>query len=369
MDITSIGGTVSNIEGRYKVVGYLSNSSEVSLISVDVVDPLENLQVGGIFYIDGGKTNNYFSIHKSNFYNNTIESGKFKRSGLQNCKFRNDIFKKYLYPSADLKNIQLTRLVNIMFQNTGNIVESGTIYKSHFVNDVMNGGTFFNSIWLGGTFSDGLFKNSVWTGGNFNGGKFVDSRESTIFTFDFDTTSNNKLWQGGNFNGGEFYNSLWVRGNFNGGRFYFSDWTGGTWSNGVLGSKDFRIRDTTMAYYGPTTSFGATHTVWYNGLVENALVGGFGSIDWYGGKMIGGEFTSEGRSQSNYSIWHDGDFYNSSFTRLAWWHDGNFYSGKFLSEIGWNEVNFLTHSDSTYSYGWVNGNLLQRNPIQFGTMV
>jgi hypothetical protein len=350
------GGTVSNLEGRYKVVKYLSNSDEVSLVSVDAVDPIENLQSGGIFYIDSGSTNNYFSLHKSNFYNNTVESGKFKRSGLQNCRFRNDIFKKYVYPSADVKNIQLTRLVNIMFQNTGNIVESGTVYKSHFVNDVMNGGTFFNSIWLGGTFSDGLFKNSVWSGGNFNGGKFVDSRESTIFTFDYDTTSNNKLWQGGNFNGGEFYNSLWVRGNFNGGRFYFSDWTGGTWSNGVLGSKDFRIRDTTMAYYGPTTSFGATHTVWYNGLVENALVGGFGSIDWYGGKMIGGEFTSEGRSQSNYSIWHDGDFYNSSFTKLAWWHDGNFYSGKFLSEIGWNEVNLLTHSNSTFSYGWLSGN-------------
>ncbi len=351
------GATVSSVSGRYKIVRFFPLNSEVWLENLDTVNKISNLNSGGTFFINSGDTNNYLSIHKTNFVDSKIVSGKFKRSGIENCKIENENFKKYVYPASDLKNTELLRLVNIMFQDTKNTIKSGLVYKSHFVNDIFDGGNFYNSIWLGGTFSDGLFKSSVWTGGNFNGGKFVDSRESTVFTFDFDVTSNIKLWQGGNFNGGEFYNSLWVRGNFNGGRFYFSDWTGGTWNNGVLGSKNIRTRDTTMAYFGPTTSFGATHTVWYNGLVENATVGGFGSIDWYGGKMSGGEFTSEGRNSSNYSIWHGGDFYSSAFTKQAWWLTGNFYSGKFLSEIGWDQVSLLSHPSATFSYGWVSGNL------------
>jgi hypothetical protein len=350
-----LNSQITSLDGRYKVVRFISGQSELLIESAETVDIIQNLSSGGQFYLTSARTNNYHSIHKFNLTKSKILSGKFKRTGIDNSIFENELFKKYIYPLADIKNTELIRLVNIMLQDTKNEVRSGIAYKCHFVNDIFNGGTFYNSFFLGGTFSDGLFKSSVWTGGNFNGGRFVDSRESTIFSFDFDTTNNIKLWQGGNFNGGEFFNSLWVRGNFNGGRFFFSDWTGGTWNNGVLGSKDLRTQDTTVAYYGPTTSFGATHTVWYNGLVENALIGGGGSIDWYGGKMIGGEFTSFGRVGKTYSIWHDGDFYGSSFTRQAWWKNGNFYSGKFLSEIGWDKANFLTHSNDIFDYGWVDG--------------
>ena len=325
---------------------------------METIDVLGNVSSGSRFFLTPNQKNNYFSIHKLNIENSKVISGKFTRSGFENVSFDNPVFKKYLQPLEDLNNSTLLRLVNIFFKDTKNKLKTGLVYKSHFVDDVFEGATIYNSFWLGGSFSDGLFKSSVWVGGNFNGGKFVDSRDATIFSFDFDDTKTNKLWQGGNFNGGEFYNSLWVNGQFNGGRFYFSDWTGGTWSNGVLGSKDFRTQDTTMAYFGPTTSFGATHTVWLNGLVENATIGGAGSIDWYGGKMLGGEFTSQGRLGKTYSIWYDGDFYGGSFTKQAWWKGGNFYGGKFLSEIGWDKVNLLTYSNDSFDYGWVGGNFI-----------
>jgi len=348
--------TVKSLDGRYRVVRYFTNTAEIWLESAETPDKLSDLQIGGVFYLPKGGTNKYFSIHKFSLSNSKVVSGKFIRTGIDNTTFENDLFIKYVYPLDNIQNTELIRLSNIMFQDTNNQVKSGIVYKSHFINDIFDGGIFYNSFWLNGDFTDGLFKSSVWTGGNFNGGRFVDSRDPRLFTFDFDTTKTTKLWQGGNFNGGEFYNSLWVRGDFNGGRFYFSDWTGGTWSNGVLGSKNIRTKDTTMAFYGPSTSFGATHTNWYNGVVENALVGGFGSIDWYGGKMIGGEFTSEGRFGKTYSIWHDGDFYASSFTKQAWWKNGNFYSGKFLSEIGGDKVSLNSHPSDPFEYGWVNGN-------------
>jgi hypothetical protein len=71
--------------------------------------------------------------------------------------------------------------------------------------------------------------------------------------------------------------------------------------------------------------------------------------------MSGGEFTSNGRTEKTHSIWYDGEFYGSSFTKQASWKNGTFISGKFLSEIGWDKVNFFTHSNDPYDYGWVDG--------------
>lgn len=353
------------IDGRYKVVKYSlnlqSSSSELWLLPTDPTNTINTIPSGDFSTIQA-KTNNYLSVHKSNFENSKISSGKLRRSGLHSCTIENESFQKYIRPADNIQNTELLRLVNIMMNNNILNIRSGLVYKSHFVSGVFNGGIFYDSIWLGNSFEDGLFKSSVWTGGDFNGGQFVDSRDTKSFTFDFDTSNNIKLWQGGNFNGGEFYNSLWVKGTFNNGRFYFSDWTGGVWNNGTLGSKNLRVRDTTMAFYIPRFTFGATHTVWYNGLVENATIGGSGSIDWYGGRMISGEFTSydrrpatSGFSYANYAIWHDGEFYGSSFTNKAWWKSGKFYSGKFLSDIGWTTSNFLTHSTNNQDYGWVDG--------------
>jgi hypothetical protein len=354
-------GDILNIDGRYKVLRVIGQTVwsytgklEIWLESIDNQSIISTLDASGTYSTTLAQTNNYLSVHKFYLTDSKVISGKFRRSGLNNCVFQNEFFKKYENSADNITNTELLRLINIMFKGTKNEVKSGIVHKSHFIDDKFNGATFYNSIWLGGTFSDGLFKSSVWTGGNFDGGRFIDSREPTVYSFDFDSTRNNKLWQGGNFNGGEFYNSIWANGTFNNGRFYKSDWFGGIWNNGILGSKTLRTMDTTLAYYGPT-SFGATYTVWNNGLVENAMVGGYGILDWYNGKMVGGEFTSFDKVPTNYSTWHDGEFYGSSFTEKAWWKNGTFLGGKFLSNIGWDKASFLTHSKSIDDYGWVNG--------------
>lgn len=357
----NLNGDVISIDGRYKVLNTtilggsgINSLFQISIESSDNKDIISGLTAGGTYSTPLAQTNNYLSIHKFYLTDSKIISGKFRRTGLNNCVFQNQFFKKYENSGNAITNTELIRLINIMFNRTKNEVKSGLVYKSHFVDDIFNGGTFYNSIWLGGTFSDGLFKSSVWTGGNFNGGRFIDSREPTVFSFDFDSTNNNKLWQGGNFNGGEFFNSIWANGTFNNGRFYKSDWYGGIWNNGILGSKTLSKMDTTLAYYGPT-SFGATFTIWNNGLVENAMVGGDGALDWYNGKIIGGEFTSNDTTPQRHSTWHDGEFYGSSFTEKAWWKNGSFFGGKFLSNIGWDKASFLTHSESIEDYGWVDG--------------
>jgi hypothetical protein len=355
----NLNGTIISIDGRYKVLRVIISGSGVNttltitIASSDNNTIISGLSTGATYSTPSAQTNNYLSIHKFYMTDSKIISGKFRRTGLNNCVFQNQFFKKYENSGNAIANTELIRLVNIMFNRTKNQVKSGVVYKSHFVDDIFNGATFYNSIWLGGTFSDGLFKSSVWTGGNFNRGRFIDSRKSNILS-DFDTKKNNVFWQGGNFNGGEFFNSVWIGGTFNNGRFYKSDWYGGIWNNGILGSKNLTTMDTTFAYYGPTSS-GATFTIWNNGLVENAMVGGYGALDWYNGKMIGGEFTSNNTTTNVHSTWHDGEFYGSSFTNKAWWKNGNFLGGKFLSNIGWDKASFLTHSKSITDYGWVNG--------------
>lgn len=353
------GLTSVSIDGRYKIVKLVKNTfasnQNIYLKPIDNYDLVSALPIsGGYFNTPFAQSNNYLSVHKFLIKNSKIVTGKFKRTGLFNCEFQNDDFKKYENSGKDITNTELIRIINTLFSRTKNKVYSGIVTKSHFVDDDIIGATIYDSIWLTGTFSDGLFKFSVWRDGNFNGGKFVDSRDSTLFTFDYDSEIRNKLWQGGNFNGGEFYNSVWANGTFNNGRFYKSDWHGGIWNNGILGSKLLRTQDTTLAFYGPT-SFGMTHTIWNNGVVENALVGGNGRLDWYDGKFLAGEFTSFDKSPSTYSTWHNGEFYSSNFTKFAWWKDGSFLDGKFLSEIGWQKPDFFTHSNDINDYGWVNG--------------
>jgi hypothetical protein len=348
--------TTYNVDGRYKVVNL--TKTDIYVESDEVVNPIENLPLSlsvGKFSTSLAKYNKYFSFHKVFFKNSKIVGGKFYRTSFENCTFENDNFQKYIYPSKNITNTEIIRIINVLFSRSNNIVSSGVVYKSHLVGETFNGATFYESIWMNGTFNDGLFKSSVWIDGSFNGGKFVDNKSPLRSTFDFDYSSDFKIWQNGTFNGGEFYNSLWVRGTFNNGRFYKSDWTGGIWNNGILGSKNLRANETTLGYYGPSMSFGATFTYWYDGIVENAILGGDGALDWFGGRILSGQFTSNGRSQTKYSTWHGGEFYGSSFTGQAWWKAGKFFSGKFLSEIGWNLVTFTTYSNNITDYGWVSG--------------
>lgn len=360
----TVGNTKVTVDGRYKIAKITKN--EITLDSDELVNPLDSLPLGGKFSTPNFKSNKYFSFHKVAFKNSKITSGKFYRTSFENCRFQNDSFKKYLYPLQDINNSQIIRIINVLFDRTKNTINSGLVYKSHFVNETFNGGTFYESFWKSGIFSDGLFKNSVWIDGSFNNGKFVDNKSPLLTNFDFDYSRDYTIWQNGNFNNGEFFNSLWVRGTFNNGRFYKSDWTGGIWNNGILGSKNLRSQETTLSYYGPSMSFGATFTYWYDGIVENAILGGDGALDWFGGKILSGVFTSNGRTDQKHSIWHNGEFFGSTFEKQAWWKNGKFYSGKFRSEIGWDLVSFTTYSNDINNYGWVNGEFYS-GEFGFGT--
>jgi hypothetical protein len=295
----------------------------------------------------------YLSLNKFLIENSTINSGMLNNTGIVNTKIINSNFDN-LQRSINVDNVNKLRLINILFKSTNNDINSGLIYKSHFVNDKWNDGIVYNSIWDGGTFSNGIFKSSYWMRGVFNGGSFIDSKSTTVTNVDFDVYPKYRNWLNGTFNMGEFYNSAWVNGVFNNGKFYYSDWYSGIWNNGILGSNNISSDKTTMGYY-TYLSIGANSTVWNNGIVDNAVVGGSGSVYWYNGKFNNGVFTSNGITTDNQSIWYNGDFNGGKFSELSKWKDGNFNGGKFLSNYGWRNVSPNNPSTSSNDYGWENG--------------
>lgn len=353
-------GSIS-LDGRYIVsnVSYFTSSTP-KFVQL-TLQPTDNQSVilqiashsGGYYTIEGVENNKYASINKFMINNSTINSGLFKRTGVINSNFTNILFNN-TDKDLSVSNVEQLRILNILFKDTNNIVNSGIVYKSHFVNDKWNNGILFNSIWSGGTFNNGLFKSSYWLDGTFNNGQFGDSGVTSSTVLDFDYVSRSQIWSGGTFNLGEFYNSVWYGGTFNNGRFYKSHWYGGIWNNGVLGSSKFNAYDTTLSYYNPS-SIGATYTIWNNGVVENAVVGGNGVVYWYDGKFNNGEFTSFGTSSVNQSIWYNGDFNGGKFTELSKWKNGNFNKGKFLSSYGWDNLSSINPSTYSIDYGWENG--------------
>ena len=352
------GSSSIQLDGRYKVnnvtpylsafpqkIKYTLTPQSIGLTSIGTMS--------GVFVVSNAETNNYVSISKFIINNSMVNSGLFVRNTFTNTIFNNSQFDNtdtVLVPS----NVSLLRLINTIFNNN-NIINDGVIYKSHFISDTCNSGLVYNSIWNGGTFTNGIFKSSYWVNGTFNGGKFIDSNDTFTSSVSYDNLPQLKSWLTGTFNNGEFYNSIWADGIFNNGRFYKSDWYGGIWNNGVLGSKNLNLSDTTFGNYS-SLSFGASQSFWYQGIVENALVGGSGSVYWYQGSFNNGEFTSYG-SVSNImeSIWYDGNFNGGKITNLARWKNGNFNNGKFLSYYGYNNVAPLNSSTYSTDYAWEHG--------------
>ena len=368
------GSTSTLLDGRYKV----TNIESIGNIFVDrfyltpldsnVLSSLSNIPlVVGITYSNNGALgNNYSSISNFLINKSTIVGGLFRRSNIQNSTIDNKLFNNN-DRALSISNINQLRLTNILFNTNNNTINSGLVYKSHFVNGKFNNGVIFNSVWNGGTFNGGIFKNGYWINGTFNNGSFIESRGITTsipgqypveisrqYYYKYDNQPKYRNWSNGTFSLGEFYDSVWTNGTFNNGRFYNSDWYGGIWNNGVLGSDKIPATNTNMSFKSPLP-VGATFTIWNNGIVENAIVGGSGSVYWYGGKFNNGEFTSYGQRVNNQSIWYDGDFNGGKFTELARWKNGNFNKGKFLSYYGWRNVSPLNPSTYSSDYGWENG--------------
>ena len=185
---------------------------------------------------------------------------------------------------------------------------------------------------------------------------FINSRELVPSTQpDFnDTDLIYKNWLDGTFNSGEFWNSFWMKGTFNNGKFYNSEWYSGTWNNGILGSSNIPYDQTKMATSAPIFPLSVQFTEWNNGIVENALIGGDGSINWRNGKFLNGEMTRNSLSPSTNTTWHKGDFLGGKITGYVLWKDGNFYKGKFASILGW-DAHRAPDVDITSDWGWEKG--------------
>ncbi len=363
--INSISYNGNPIDGRYKVI-QVANTPTQEVIYLKSVEGL-TFSSNGTFSVVGAETANYTSINKLLINNSQIAKGLFVRTGFRNSTMFDSDFNnndRYL----NVENNSKQRFVNIIFNNTGNNIESGLVYASHFVNDTWTNGILYNSIWNGGQFNNGISKRNYWLDGHFNNGIFLDSNRITlsrptmvisnsnniINRYSFDLNTFYCVWLKGTFNLGEFYNSSWINGLFNNGKFYSSEWYSGTWSNGVLGNRNIPLLSTKFAFSSALPISG-TQSTWINGIVDNAIVGGSGSVSWLNGKFNAGEFTSFGTSSLMQSTWYNGDFNGGRFSNLAKWKNGNFYKGNFISHYGHLSVSATNPSTSPLDYGWENG--------------
>jgi len=345
----------TDISGPYELLLDKSKNSRngFTYSLQQIMNQLDGIPSGkGTFTTVKTEGNIYTSLHPLKIKNSTISGGLFKRTNLEYTKIVNAQFDN-TDVSLSWDNIKRLRLINILFNKTFNIVQNGLVYKSHFAfRDDISGGIFYNSILNDSLFDGGIFRSSYWLDGEFKSGKFIDSNNNQPNSLNtFDNGSYTKSWLKGTFVNGEFINSLWINGTFNGGSFYRSTWYSGEWNNGTLGKQGLSETETTMGFYEPVDG-STSSTIWRNGIVDNAVVGGSGSVYWYGGKFNYGSFISnypEGSITS--SIWYDGEFNGGKFDKYSKWKNGKFNGGKFRSIFGslsWTSSNIL-------DYSWENG--------------
>lgn len=340
------------IGGSYKIVD-IDNLAQFRDI---YLENRNGLTFSGTYSYGEGLSPNYISLHQTNIQNSTVTSGFFRRTLLQSNTFQNSDFDNNDRITTSDNSSKL-KLLNIYFRNTQNIVKNGIVYKSHFVNDTWESGIFFNSIWKGGNFNNGIFKKGYWLNGTFSNGFFFlnsgtqSSQYSILSNYNYDLEPKYMNWNYGSFLSGEFYQSTWSDGLFYNGRFYYSDFYSGRFINGILGSKLILENLTRFGYHTPLP-VSSTSSFFENGIVENALVGGFGDVYWLNGRFEKGTFTAEPTGES---IWERGDFVGGKFTGVAKWKDGNFYGGKFISSWAYNLISPPIPSASKDLYAWQGG--------------
>lgn len=356
---TIYGLTSVNLDGRYKIVSCTSSITPFSYSQYDIEKVDSDLDTftlnlsGGSYYTSGATQNSYVSINNFYINNSTINSGLFKKTSICNSTFINNNFDNF-DKNLTISNIEKLRIVNTIFSRTNNNIKSGLLYKSHFVDGTFTSGIIYNSIWNGGHFLNGIANNITWLDGTFSNGYFLNSSNLDESYIDYDLISRKKVWFDGIFNLGYFEKSTWLKGTFNNGRFYNSTWYGGIWNNGILGLINLPTDSTKMGYMNSITN-SATYTIWKDGVVENAIVGGSSSVYWYNGKFNNGEFISYGTSSTNESIWYNGKFSGGKFSYLARWKNGEFDGGRFDSYYGLNSVSPTQSSNQSSDYGWEYG--------------
>jgi len=354
----SPSGDLIPIRGRYIVKSDPIVSQDPNTKIYLALAPENNLNIspGGYFIIDKSQGSNYVSVSRFLLDSSSVESGLFRRTNISNSEFYSKYFNESKY-SYDLINVNLLRLVNIIFSENNLSVRSGYINRSHLSFGTFSDGVYTNSILNGAKFIGGKFIESSWVDGIFSGGIFSNSNSMSEVSVEFDDYTQIKSWLSGTFSSGQFYNSVWVNGVFQNGRFYNSHFLAGVWENGILGSKSLKYSDTTFGYYPQILFYAQSYTqsIWMDGVVENALVGGSGSVDWYGGKFNSGELTSFGTSSLAQTTWHNGEFSGGKVTSYVKWKNGTFNNGKFWSILGYDKVGLSNSSTDPIDYGWENG--------------
>jgi hypothetical protein len=363
----SYTGTSSEVSlsGRYTVVqepNRVLNSDYLDIVITPKFITASFSSASLTYSVFGAEGNTYTSLSKFSIEDSIINYGFFKRTQMKNTIISNDQFDNN-DSTFNLSNVNLLRLINILFKSNNITLNDGIFYRSHIIESNFNLGIVHNSVWNGATFSNGIFSAGSWQSGNFISGKFIDSKDKIPSTDYHNDKITYKGWLGGTFQTGEFVNSVWLDGTFNNGKFYKSDFYGGVWNNGILGSKNIGLFDTTFGYYAKLDGVGVSQSIWNYGVVENAIMGGDGIVYWYDGKFNSGEFTSNGATSENESIWYNGEFNGSKITKLARWKNGVFNSGKFWSYYGWENVGPTLSSDNPSDYSWENGKF---NSGEFG---
>jgi len=342
------GSTKIKLGGTYLLRSLIDNgTTKTFTIKNSQISFFSNASLGS-FEIPNSVYTAHASINKLRIENSTVLAGKFRRANFYNTTFK--IKSNYIKPQNNLIDpSKVALIINQIFLDNNLTVEGGFVYQSQILEINMVGGYLYFCYANGPELSGGEFINGYWVNGKIDGTRFLNSKSTNPIilqanylekTFRDIEPNLQTLWLMGLFQSGEFYDSEWIDGEFYNGKFWKSDWYGGTWSNGILGDKSIPYTKTTFGYYpqkydaGLKVYLGNSQSNWIDGECQNAIVGGNGRVYWYGGRMIGGEFTSFSYSISTQSVWYGGIFDGSIFTEYAKWKNGIFNNGKFLSKLG-----------------------------------
>jgi hypothetical protein len=346
---------ITDISGRYKIISVTSSISTIILT-------LEEQDTNVI----SGLTNSNFissSITEPNFI--SIQSLKIKSSKVKSGLFRRTLFNSSkLFSDSNSSN--KLKLINEFFLNSDNsfdevsvnliplrigvgINTNSIIYNSHLINSPVSKSSIVESIINDSTINDSIINSSYWLNGTLFNSQFLNSKGFTQSSPNYSFGSYYKAWNNGDFYSGEFNKSLWISGNFYSGKLFDSDWLSGTWSNGVLGDKSLKSQNTTFGTLFNTTILGSTNSLWMNGVVENAIVGGSSSVTWENGNFNSGIFTSY---PGWASVWENGNFNSGLFEGNSTWENGNFNNGRFESIFGVG----LESSTQSSDWAWQKGN-------------
>ena len=378
LNILNPGTNLVQMPDTYKITDVVVNGGgwrEFKLQDVATSSIISNLPAFADkkYFKTKNAQNKYNYLHPVKFENSIISSGIFRRAYFENCDIFNNDFDIKDRDLRDVPNKRKLLLSDIIFDNNSNVIKSGIVQYSSFVNgnDVWDNGIFHQGIWnkslftysygatsssttltrVDGNFKNGIFRNSRWVNGTFENGLFYKNASNTPGTptvysgtmsaYYIDGNLTKWSWMDGKFKNGDFEQSNFEKGLFEKGNFYDSTFlTGeaiggnfgkdnvefsrsriytGTFSNVTAINAEFRTADPTGAV---PSLFSPKNIQWNSGIFNNGV---------FGVKISGNVL---GLLYPFKSKWVDGIFNGGEFGDVASWENGTFNGGKFTSYFG-----------------------------------